>query len=91
MSPPEAVLGVFVFGGAFWVLRPLVAALAKRVAGETGRASAGDELTALRNDLLDEMRQVRHDVNELAERVDFTERLLAKQREAERLGPSRGP
>lgn len=87
MTPAEAALGFFFFGGAFWVLRPLVAALAKRVAGETGRASARDELTALRAELLDEMRQVRQDVNDLAERVDFTERLLAKQREPDRIAP----
>ena len=30
---------------------------------------------------------LRHEVAELAERVDFTERLLAKQREADKLAP----
>jgi len=33
------------------------------------------------------MQQVRQQVGELAERVDFTERLLAKQRDGERIGP----
>lgn len=35
---------------------------------------------------LDELDQLRHRVNELEERLDFAERVLAKQREAPRLG-----
>ena len=35
-----------------------------------------------------ELDQVKRQVGELEERVDFAERLLAKQREAPRLGPS---
>jgi hypothetical protein len=77
MNGPDAVLGIFVFGGSFWVLRPLVGALAKRLSGETGRASA-DQLATLREQLLEEMQRVRQEVGELAERVDFAERLLAK-------------
>jgi hypothetical protein len=34
-----------------------------------------------------ELQLLRHEVGELAERVDFAERLLSKQREAARLGP----
>ena len=37
---------------------------------------------------LAELDEVKHRLGELEERVDFAERLLAKQREAERLGPS---
>jgi len=33
--------------------------------------------------------QLRREVAELAERVDFTERLLGQQRGADRLGPPR--
>jgi len=33
---------------------------------------------------------VRREVAELAERMDFAERLLAKQRDGERLAPPRG-
>lgn len=43
----------------------------------------------LRDELLQAVDDVRREVAELAERVDFTERLLAKQKEAERLGPPR--
>ncbi|MBI4500483.1 MAG: hypothetical protein HY700_04915 [Gemmatimonadetes bacterium] len=38
---------------------------------------------------LGELDQLRQRVSELEERVDFTERLLTKQREEPRLGPSR--
>jgi len=37
---------------------------------------------------LAELEEVKRRLGELEERVDFAERLLAKQREAERLGPS---
>ena len=39
---------------------------------------------------LGELDQLKRQVGELEERVDFAERLLAKQREAPRLGPSQG-
>lgn len=44
------------------------------------------EVTALRQ----ELDGVHREVAELAERVDFTERLLAKQRDAQRLAPPQG-
>src|SRR5438128_2964135 len=37
---------------------------------------------------LGELDQLRQRISELEERVDFAERLLAKQREGQRLGPS---
>jgi hypothetical protein len=89
MTGAEGVVAVVVFGGGFWMLRPLVAALARRVAGETARTPAADALGARQAALVDELHQVRQEMAELAERMDFTERLLAKQREAERLGPPR--
>src|SRR2546426_58502 len=46
-------------------------------------------LAELREELLGELQQVRREVGELAERVDFTERLLAQQRDGERLAPPR--
>lgn len=83
--PGEAVffLIVFTLGGTVWLLTPVMRALAERIkprAGAPGGAGGHEEtLTALED--------LRREVAELAERVDFTERLLAKQREAERLGP----
>jgi len=38
---------------------------------------------------VDEMRHFGEQMSELGERVDFLERLVAKQREAERLPPAR--
>ena len=37
-----------------------------------------------------ELDGVRQELSELAERLDFAERMLAKQREGERLGPPQG-
>lgn len=82
MSGPEAIAAVVFFGGVFTVLRPVAAAVAKRISGEARRAEmdAGD-----RDEILSELQQVRQEVSELAERVDFTERLLAKHGDVGRL------
>jgi hypothetical protein len=86
----EAAVAVFFFMGAATVLRPIAGAIARRLGGETPRAPTPDALAALRAELAEELEQVRLQVGDLAERVDFTERLLAKQREGERLAPPRG-
>ena len=81
MSGPEMVAAVVFFGGMFTVLRPVAGALAKRISGEARRneMDAGD-----RDEILAELQQVRQEVSELAERVDFAERLLSKQSEVKR-------
>jgi hypothetical protein len=86
MNPPEAMAMLLFLGGGFWVLRPVATAIAKRIAGEHRPAGIGQEE---RDAILNELQQVRHEVAELAERMDFAERMLAKPREAEppRLGP----
>ena len=81
MSGPEAVLGVVFFAGVFTVLRPVAAALAKRISGEHKRAGLDP---AERDEILNELQGVRTEVAELAERMDFAERLLAKQSEVKR-------
>src|SRR2546422_430976 len=48
------------------------------------------ELAEHKEALEQELEAVRREVAELAERVDFAERLLAKHRESERLAPPRG-
>ena len=73
----------FIFGGGYWVLRPVAAAIAKRIAGEHRRPATDPRE---RDALVAEVEQLRQDVTELQERVDFAERLLAKQREAPRIG-----
>ena len=81
MSGPEAVAAFMFFGGTFWVLRPVAAAVAKRIAGEHRRPSMEP---AERDEILNELQQVRQEVTELAERMAFAERLLAKQSEVKR-------
>ena len=87
--PREAVafLMFVTMVGGFVLLSPLVRALAERLRPrpETGK----EELLALREDVVQELQQMRREVAELGERMDFTERLLAKQREGERLAPPR--
>ena len=83
------LFGLCVLWGAYGVLRPLVGALAKRIADGPKREGSADQLPLVRAELLDELQQVRQQVGDLAERVDFAERLLAKQREGERLAPPR--
>jgi hypothetical protein len=75
VSGPEAVAAVMFFGGSFWVLRPIGAAIAKRIAGEHRKPGLDP---AERDEILGELQAVRQEVAELAERMDFAERLLAK-------------
>lgn len=75
MSGPETIVAVMLFGGAFWVLRPIGSAIAKRIAGE--HRKPGIE-PAERDEILGELQAVRQEVAELAERMDFAERMLAK-------------
>lgn len=82
MIPIVAVGGFFAWMIA---LSPVGKAFSERIrhgAVPPGGAAGGEELLAAVEDL-------RRELAELAERVDFTERLLARQREAERLGPPR--
>ena len=84
--PPEGVvfvMGILV-GAVTWLLTPIARALAERL--RSGRATNA-ELQILRDELMQEQQALRQDMGELGERLDFTERLLAKQREAERLPP----
>jgi hypothetical protein len=69
-----------VVAGAVVILFPLIRALAERI---RPRADAGvrEELQALREDVLAELQQTRRELGDLNERIDFTERLLAKKAE----------
>lgn len=79
--PPEIVfLTVVIFGGAVWLLRPLVTALSERARPHTLPAQGVSE------EVLQELQAMRQDIAELSERMDFAERLLAKQREAPKIG-----
>ena len=85
MDPQELLVILLIFGGGGYLVLPIVRALAKRIAGEVPSRRQDDELNEA---MLSELRDLRREVTGLAERVDFTERLLARQRE-DRLAPPR--
>jgi ubiquinone biosynthesis protein UbiJ len=75
MSPPELFAMIMFLGVTYVILKPVAAAVAKRIAGEHRRPGMEPDE---REEILDELQQVRHEIAELAERMDFAERLLAK-------------
>jgi hypothetical protein len=80
LAPAMVVSILIVTVGATIVLRgPLGKALAERIAGRSARDDSAVE--RLRGDV-DQLHGV---VGELEERLEFAERLLARQREADRL------
>jgi hypothetical protein len=84
----EGVLAViFIFGGGtlyLFAISPIGRALADRIrgTGDGGRGTPSPEAT-------EEVEALRREVAELAERMDFLERIQAKPRDAERLAPPR--
>ena len=86
---------ILIFGGGACIamaFSPIGRAVADRIRGKSASAGGGDgrsELAEHKEALDQELEAVRREVAELAERVDFAERLLAKQREGERLAPPR--
>jgi hypothetical protein len=90
----EGVLAIaLIFGGGtlfLLAISPVGKAVADRIRRQGGAALPEDvrgELDAVRSDVLGELQQLRTEVSELSERMDFAERLLAKQRDGERLAP----
>ena len=82
--PEEVVvlfLSVFAMAGATVLLFPVMRALAERIRPRLTDAGGKEELQLLREDLLNEIQQTRREIGDLGERVDFTERLLAKKTE----------
>ncbi|HEX4634464.1 MAG TPA: hypothetical protein VH163_11545 [Gemmatimonadales bacterium] len=88
MTPEEGIkfLALFLFlGGSFWVINPFFRALARRLEGKTTDLQA---LEQVRDELLGEVDGLRQEVSQLSERLEFTERMLAKQQaEPPRVGP----
>ncbi|HYL54444.1 MAG TPA: hypothetical protein VEU73_02590 [Gemmatimonadales bacterium] len=91
----EGVLAiVLIFGGGALIaisFSPVGRAVADRI---RGRSAAGAdemhaELAEHRDALQAELESVRRELGELSERMDFAERLLAKNREDQRIGPAR--
>ncbi len=87
---------ILIFGGGACIamaFSPIGRALADRIRGKSASAGGDDVRTQLaeqREALDQDLEAVRREVAELAERMDFAERLLAKQRDGERLAPPRG-
>ena len=88
----EDILALFIpivaVGGFFaWMiaLSPVGKAYAERLkAGSAGSGTAEDHA-----ELVESVEQLRREVAELAERVDFTERLIGQGKAAEQLGKPR--
>jgi len=82
---------VLIFGGGTMValaMSPIGRAIAARIRGGGAGAVPSEELQRALDSsrgVLDEVENLRRDVSELQERVDFTERMLARQREEPRL------
>lgn len=82
----EGILAiVFIFGGGTLFLlavSPVGRAIATRIQNQ-GRASDDqvERLEAAQQTVLDELEGLRRDVVEMQERLDFAERMLARQRQ----------
>lgn len=86
---------ILLFGGGTLFLlsiSPVGKAFAAKMLGKTNVAlddeDTSEEVKELRREV-EELRHATDQIPELGERVDFLERLVAKQREAERLPPVR--
>jgi Skp family chaperone for outer membrane proteins len=84
---------VFLFGGgtiAAMAFSPIGRALADRIRGKAANAEGlTAELADHREQTASEIANLQQQVGELAERLDFAERMLSKQKDAERLAPPR--
>ncbi len=89
---PREVFALFMvslFGGfGVIILFPFVRAVSDRIRAR-GTTVGTEQLQAEQEALAQELAETRHDVAELQERLDFAERLLAKQQDAARINPPR--
>ena len=69
----------------FMIVRTISKAYTAKLQAQRSEVAAG----AGQEEVLQAVEQLRREVAELAERVDFTERLLAKQHEGQKLAPPR--
>ncbi len=86
----EILAIVLIFGGGavfLLAISPIGRAIADRI--RSGVPAAGDEsvrqLHETQQAMLEDLERVRQELGEVQERLDFTERLLAQQRETGRL------
>jgi hypothetical protein len=84
---------VFLFGGgtiAAMAFSPIGRALADRIRGKAANLDGlSGEMADHREQTAAELANLQQQVGELAERLDFAERMLSKQKDAERLAPPR--
>jgi len=79
-----AIVIIMVSAFAAAILYPVTRAWARRMEGRTRESASARELEELRNRVFDLEGQVAR-MHELEERVDFAERLMARQHDAVRL------
>lgn len=84
MQLGDFIMVLFTFGGGFLILRPIGAAIARRIGGEAGRPGVDP---AEHEAVVAELAELRQQVTALGERMDFAERMLARGREAPRVAP----
>ncbi len=92
MEEELAVFFIFGGGAAFLLaISPIGRAIGDRIRGK-GPGGGGDErvryLQEGQETLLEEVETLRHEMGELQERIDFTERLLARNESKGRLPDS---
>ena len=88
MALPMEIVGPVLGIGSLIMITASAIVMIRRLAPKASiDAHDRDQLSDDVHSRLDELDQLRQRVSELEERVDFTERVLAKQREAPRIGP----
>jgi Tfp pilus assembly protein PilO len=90
----ESILAIIlIFGGGTAValgFSPIGRAVADRIRGKHALPQAEDlraEMGEQHEAVVEELQQVRHELAEVAERLDFAERLLAQRRGAPQIAP----
>jgi hypothetical protein len=82
---PYVVFGTLALASLVgWLIRPLIISFGRRLEGQAAGPALQAEVDELRFKL-QEMNAVQQRLGEVEERLEFTERLLAKQQEPERL------
>src|SRR3989475_12257507 len=84
----DILLMVLVFGGGITIalaFSPIGRAVSERIRGGPPRDRADAAQLA---EVVAALQEARRELSELSERMDFTERPLAQQREAERFAPA---
>lgn len=89
----EILAIILIFGGGatfLLAISPIGRAVADRIRSKAV-VGADDEsvrrLQEAQHAILDDLESMRQELGEVQERLDFTERLLARQRETPRVGP----